>query len=302
MYGRWVNLGVLVLWLATMTWLVSEKIAPTLLVGDPPSTETVLEARAKEPLAGWRLRWNGRSVGWALSLTRTNPDDSTEILSRVHFEKLPIHEMTPGWLQAVLDRFKMGALNLSADAETSVMVDPEGRFAGVNSSVRFHPLNEAITLTGRVNGPKMKVVVRFEDMNYKTVIPVNPGSLYSENLSPQTHLPNLRRGQTWTVEVCSPLGYPNNPVEVLQAKVAGLVDLEWQGKWEPVWLVEYRNTPGFRLSTTGRARGRLWVRMDGTVLIQEINVFGEKMRFLRMSPAEAESLAEENGIAVHGEQ
>ena len=115
------------------------------------------------------------------------------------------------------------------------------------------------------------------------------------SLSPQTQLPGLREGQTWTVEVCNLLSYPNKPVEILHAGVVGLERLFWQGKMVHAWLVEYHNNPGSELSPTVEPRGRLWVQLDGTVLMQEVSILNSRMKFVRMDQKQAEVVAEKDG-------
>ncbi|HLA85961.1 MAG TPA: hypothetical protein VJL29_14310 [Thermoguttaceae bacterium] len=298
MISRWANFAVVALWLATMTWLVKEKVLPPLLVGEPPSVQAVLAAREQEPLVGWRVCWNGEPIGWALSRVQPRPDRSTDILSRVLFERLPLGELTPGWLRAMFNTLANVPAHIRADACNQLLLDPQGRLARVESSVRFEPFDRQVTLSGRVDGNRLILSVRSHDLvDYGTTIPFDPEVLHGDVLSPQTQLPGLRVGQTWTVEACSPLCYPNNPLESLQAEVVGIERMEWQGKSEPVWRVEYRGSAGSRLSNDNQPRGRLWVRLDGTILIQEINVFSVRMKFQRMSEKEAETLAEEHGFS-----
>ena len=64
MYSRWFNAAVVVLWLATMSWLVTEKVLPPLLVGEPPSYHQVIEAQnASRRWAGRCRGSDGRSAG-----------------------------------------------------------------------------------------------------------------------------------------------------------------------------------------------------------------------------------------------
>ena len=296
MYGRWFNFAVVVLWLVTMTWLVKAKVLPTLLIGDPPDHRKILEARQNEPPVGWQLRWNDRSVGWAMSATRALPEGDTRIVSRVHFDELPLGEMTPGWLRAFSRLLEKPSAKLETDARSVLTTDTQGRLARIESSIDFQPLREVISVTGVVEGSEMTVTVRSRDFSYKTDIAIDPKTLEGDSLSPRTQLPGLHEGQTWTVEVCSPLRYPNRPLEILQAKVERLEQLHWNGRAVRVWLVEYHDNPGYRLSSAKKPRGRLWVQLDGTVLKQEKAMFNSTMTFIRMLPDEAAALAEEQDV------
>jgi hypothetical protein len=77
MYSRWFNFAVMALWLATMSWLVTDKIVPRLLIGEPPRYETIVQARKKNPVVGWKMLLDGRQLGWALSEAKTLENDLT---------------------------------------------------------------------------------------------------------------------------------------------------------------------------------------------------------------------------------
>ena len=91
MNSRWYNTAVVVLWLATMSWLVTEKVLPPLLVGEPPSYRQIIEAQNRDPPVGWQVLWKGQPLGWALTDTKLQPNGlTTEIHGRVHFDALPL--------------------------------------------------------------------------------------------------------------------------------------------------------------------------------------------------------------------
>lgn len=291
MHNRWVNLAVIALWLVTMTWLVRVKVLPTLLIGEPPNSETILAARGLDPLVGWRVCLNDKPIGWALSLTRSSRSASTDILSRVHFDDLPLGRFTPGWLRALVGSLASLPSHIEADARSKLVLDANGRLKEIESSVWFDSLREEVSLMGRVEDSQMALVIRSGDLTYRTTTSINTKAIQSEVLTPQTQLPGLHEGQTWTVEVCSPLGYPNSAVDVVEARVVGYECIVWQGAMVNAWLVEYHNPPTSRLSKNREPRGRLWVRADGTVLIQEISLFNSRMKFVRLHNDEAHALA-----------
>jgi hypothetical protein len=295
MYGRWFNLAVIVLWLSTMTWLVKVKVLPPLLIGEPPSHQQILLARQNEPPVAWRLRWNQRPMGWALSVTEALPDGSTQIRSRVHFDDLPVGEMTPGWLRGLMRLVDNRRTKMETDTRSVLSIGPEGRLRRFRSTVEFKPIGEAVSMEGRVEGADLKVSVRSRELTYETSLAIDPNTLLGDSLSPQTQMPGLREGQTWTVEVCSPLHYPNRPLEILQAKVQGIVNLRSNDRDVPTWLVEYHASSGFELRREKKPRGRLWVDLNGTVLRQEIALFDSTMTFVRMTPDVAATLAREQG-------
>lgn len=258
-----------------------------MLIGNPPDSRKILEARRNEPPVAWRLQWNQRPLGWARCTNRTLADQSTEIRGRVHFDELPLGDLTPPWLRAFVRLLDEPRPRMETDVESTLTINPEGVLERIDSSITFVPLQETIAVTGRIEGPELSIRVRSRDLSYQTTVPINPETLLGDTLSPQTQLPGLREGQTWNVEACSPLRYPNRPLEVFRAEVKPPEQISWNGDVVLVWLVEYRTHSGFRMGVEERPRGRLWVRMDGTVLKQEMTLFDSTMTFVRMSDEEA---------------
>jgi hypothetical protein len=292
MSSRWFNLAIVLLWITTMSWLVLEKVLPPLLLGEPPSYETILAARENEKPVGWRMSWNGAPVGWALSETR-RLNGLTEIHSRVHFDELPLEEMTPAWIQAFFRMVDGPPPKTPMDTESSIGIDPLGRLVRLESSVHLGTLKDVILVTGTVQEGNLTLLVRSGDFSYETDVPLQSNTLLDDSLSPQTKLPGLHLGQTWKVRTYSPLRSPNSPLELLEAVVENMEPIVWGGKQLDVWLVVYRTAPGSGLSNARRPRGRLWVRRDGTVLKQEVNLFSSTMTFIRLSDKATQRLLDE---------
>lgn len=293
MHSRWYNVAVIILWLAAMSWLVARKVLPPLLVGDPPSYRTIVEARKNEPSVGWRLWVNGRRMGWALNHTVRLPGDMAEIRSRVHFDELPIEEMVPGWLHVLLGPVGRATGKLPMDARNVLTIDPLGHLTRFESVVSLDRLDDLIKLRGAVEGDRLSLDFRSGTFTYPTMEVYLPrNAILADTLSPQTRLPGLRAGQTWTVPVYSPFRPPNDPLEILQAKVEGTEPIVYGGDTEEVWLVVYRSDPGYNLGGDRRPRGRLWVRPDGAVLQQQVTIFNATLTFERLTDQQAVGLAE----------
>ena len=126
-------------------------------------------------------------------------------------------------------------------------------------------------------------------------IPLPDDAVMADGLSPQTQLPGLHEGQTWSVPICNPLSMSGMSLEILQAKVESLTKVSWGGRDVEAWEVVYRGDPGLGLGSKRRIRGRLWVRRDGTVLRQEAQLFNVRLAFVRMTEEEANTLAEQLG-------
>ena len=141
MYNRWFSVAVILLWLSTMSWLVVTKVVPPLLIGDPPSYRTILNAQQSEPPVAWTMDINGRQMGWALCKTTAIPQGLTEVHSRVHFDELPLEQMAPDWLRVALE-FTNRPNSLELDAESILVVDALGRLSRIESWVRLNQSRE----------------------------------------------------------------------------------------------------------------------------------------------------------------
>jgi hypothetical protein len=86
--------------------------------------------------------------------------------------------------------------------------------------------------------------------------------------------------------VYSPFHPPNQPLQILQAKVEREETIEWNGEVVNTWMIVYRNDSGSELTGAKAARGRVWVRRDGTVLKQEAVLMGSRLLFVRMPPGQ----------------
>jgi len=303
MYSYRTNLAVLALWLATMSWLVSQKILPGLLRGEPPNYRSILEAGRDNPAVGWDLaikkRVPGtddsagkqRRVGWAITTTEPLATDVTAIRSRVHFDEVPLEELTPGLLRSLGRLLEQSISWGPMDVESTVVIDPLGRLLSFDSVVAVDPLTQKIKVQGSVEGADLKLSVRSGQFQRETSLRLPSDALLGGTFSPQTHLPGLRRGQSWTVPVCNPLS-PQDPVDVLQATVEYLEPFCWQGQTEEVWVVVYRGNPGSGPGREQQPRARLWVRRDGTVLRQEVAVLDATMIFQRWPDSKTAKLAQ----------
>ena len=295
MNSTWYNVTVVLLWVASMSWLISQKVMPALLVGEPPSYRTIVKAKQEEPLVGWSMALNDRQVGWALNTTSPLPRNMTEVRSLVHFDDLPLEEMTPSWLRSLLVPESGWPAGLQLEAKSTLVFDPLERLSQFVSSVGFQGMDDVVKVRGTLDGSELTLAVRSGDFTYETELKVPQQALLSDGLSPQTNLPGLREGQKWNVRIYSPLRPPTNPIEVLHATVEESKTILWDERLVETWLVVYRNDPGAGTANARTPRGKLWVREDGTVLKQEAMLFGSTMTFVRLSGEEAAALAESAG-------
>src|SRR5688572_19738186 len=215
MSNRWFNLAIILLWLASMSWLIAEKVAPPLLVGQrpAPAADDVQPARAP---AAWRLLLNHEPLGWASTDTLERPDRVVELHNRVHLDRLPLREMAP-WLARMLDpRGRESDTPFDTDSRIEMSA---GRLLGFRTSVSFGELKDAILINGTAEENKLKLNVRAGDLNYTTATELSSHTLVGDSLSPRPRLSNLHVGQTWTEPVYNPLRTFNATLEVLHASV-----------------------------------------------------------------------------------
>jgi hypothetical protein len=296
MHGRWFNSGVVLLWLATMTWLVKEKVLPPLLTGEPPNYSKIIEAQENAPTVGWQILCNDQRVGWALSDASLQPNELTDIHGRIHVRSLPLTATMSSGLRAFLQLFAGRIDDLRMDAWSVLTIDQLGRLAQFESAVRVEPFQETISVTGTVdNGDQLQLQFHAGGASFHTEAYLPSHALLSDALSPQTQLPGLRTGQSWTVPVYSPLLPAKNPLEIIYAEVEGMEPIVWDDATQDTWLVVYRSEPKSVIGTNQAPRGKLWVRRDGTVLQQQVLFFDITITFVRLPDDEAAGLAERTG-------
>jgi hypothetical protein len=292
MHSRTFGITICLFWLVSMSWLVSQKVLPSLRIGQPPNYQTIIEAQKREPLVGWRLAFNDRELGWALSETNRQENGVTEIRSRVHFSQLPLAELT-SVMSRVFNRFIEGAeTKLTLDARSSLLIDPLGKLVRFDSTLVTNAFPDPIRLQGVVDGSQMQVAIDFKDFSKKTDFYLPRNAIMGDALSPQSELPNLCEGQTWTVPSFSPFRSTSNPMEIRIAKVEGREMMRLNDKIIDAWLVVYRNDPGGGFGNSRSPRDRLWVAEDGRVLKQQAVIFDSNMTFTRMTDKQARELAE----------
>ncbi len=281
MANPWFNSAVALFWLATMTWLAVAKVIPPLVVGEPPTYRSIVTRPSEERVA-WSVHFNDRPVGSATTHNVRTEDDVTEMHSQVQFTRLPFSEMTPFRLDNFFDSSdRIDSLPLSA--QSVVEIDPMGRLIAFRATVGFGHWKDAIRIEGLADGSELRLNVRSGNFRYAASTYLAPDALLGDALSPSAFLPNLRVGQTWTVPVFSPFHPPNSPMEILRATVEREELLIHDGAAVRAWLVVYRSDEGSGRSFSKNARGKLWVRRDGTVLKQETTLSGGRVQFVRES-------------------
>ena len=285
MLNRWWTAAVVLFWLATMSWLVAVKVVPPMMIGEPPSYRAIIAQQVEpEVTVAWEMLLNDRRLGWATNTTRRRPDGVTDMDSLVHFQRLPLAEVAPPWLRSLTLPIQEAA-SLGLDAESNMEIDPLGHLIGFQSAVHLGDVQNVMTIRGTTEAEQLLLHIRSGEFVQESSITLPPGAMVGDGLAPQDRLPNLRVGQTWIEPMYNPLRPPNQPIEVLYAKVERQEPLVWDGRAVRTCVVAYRSDPGGGIDTGQPPQGRAWVRTDGVVLKQEVIVYNSRLTFIRQPSA-----------------
>lgn len=313
--SRWFNITIVIFWLASMTWLVKQKVLPPLFVGEPPTYRTVLDDQeAPSRPISWRLSLNDQLLGWATSQVFRLDNGVAEVRSRVQIDRLPLAEMTPAWIKPLLQRV-FPSLTFSMKADGNLQVDPLGRPIGFYSKASFREYRKGegpksdsgtmpaemlapprsigpenpdgkthfdISLQGTVEGRELKLKVKSGDFIYNTTAFLPSDALLGDALAPQGRLPGLRVGQSWTMPVYSPLSPPASPMEILHAQVERQEPIRWQSRVVSAFVVVFRSDSGGGLTNSASEKAKAWVDAQGNVLKQEMTIGSARLSFERL--------------------
>jgi len=297
MHSRWFDVAVVLLWLTTMGWLISAKVLPALWLGEPPDSRAILDAKQGESIVGWAMSWDGRPMGWALNANTPLPHGMTQLRSMVHFDEIPISDSARKFLGNWLGAEFTTQVQLEFDSLLDF--DSFGRLSRFESALRFLPSqaqDAAIKVRGQIDGSQLSLTVRTGDHNEERQLKVPSRGMLGDALSPQTCLPGLREGQSWTIEVYSPLHSADRPLEIIHATVEAKQAVVWGGRSAEAWVVVYRPDTGTAADRAGKPQGRVWVLPEGRVVKQQVIFFGSTINFVRMSEVEAAALERKAGM------
>lgn len=283
MTSRFFNVAIVFIWIVTMSWLVTQKIWPSLDIGSPPGYST------DDPHTRWQLLLDDKPIGWAESDVTVDDDGVKKLSSEVFLEELPLGGFGPPWLLRLVD---------APDALTEMRVrsvvelDPLDRLIGVRTAVDLGFMQDVMLMQGVATGDRLNITARTGDFVYNSELFLPSGAAIGESFSPRTRLGKLEDGQRWTVPVYSPFHAPNAPMEILQATVDGEYPIIWNRQIVPTKLVTFRSDPGGGIGeAAGVMRGRAWVDRDGRVLRQDVYLWSKRLTFARV-PTENERTRE----------
>jgi hypothetical protein len=287
MQRPWLAPLTIIFWCVTTSWLVVEKILPSLLPGSPPGYQALYASNNRLIPVGWTVLWQDHPLGWATSQSHAHDDGGVTVDTLLHFDRLPIDEMLPSWMKPLLGRALDQTAAIQFDARGKLEIDAKGELKAFHSTVDLPGGAAPVVLSGTVDDGHVKIVIRAGELSYESSRYLPSHIMIGDELSPQATMPGLFEGRRWTVPVYSPLRSGKSAIEVLHAEVMAEETMFWEDRLARVDVVAYRDDP----SGHHEPRSRLWVDRTGRVLKQESMLLGSKLTFLRRSDEAAETLA-----------
>jgi hypothetical protein len=300
MGGRWYNVGVIVFWLASISWLCGTKIVPLVGWSDPGPGETPMVPGAHEGRAavGWEVRWQSRPIGWAVYRLEPQPNGVQQAHSVVHFDDLPVGPIArelfgplAQWINSDWDA--ESHLPAAMRVDTRMTFDRMADSQSFISTVHFGEIRELVTLTGMAVDGKLQVVASAAESFgggpgkparrelYRGEVELPARMSVAGTLSPVANLRNLRVGQEWMFQAYRPVPF-RRPLQLARAEVEGEEVLDWQGQRCFVRHVVLRQAQGASPSAAQEPFGQLWVQRDGTVLKQRLRLANLTIDLIRL--------------------
>lgn len=284
----WLFPVIIVAWAISMNWLVTAKIVPSWSEDAPPGNQIVYATDNRLIPVAWTVLWNDIPVGYAISQANRQPDRGLKVESVLHFDVMPLDEMLPAWLQAVVQRGINGRITIPFDTRGTVQLDPRGSLQAFTSTVTVPGTDRQVVLSGTVDKGLVSVVVDAHGMRYDVSRRIPDDTIIGDELSPQATMPGLAVGRRWTVPTYSPLRPAGSPIELLHAHVTGEQMFFWQDTLTRVHEVCYRTDP---TAPHHEPRFTMFVDMNGRVLKQDSMFLGARLTFVRRSDQDAADLA-----------
>lgn len=277
-----------------MTWLVFNKLYPSLLRQSSPPYYSELQANGpQDSTIRWRIFWNEQPIGSSTSRVNRKQDGAATIESQLLLRNLSVEQMAREFIGPVASWFPVvhGDRNVSpVDLELNTSM-------AFSTGTQFESLQSEIVLLGSGTVASLEAA-RVEDRLqiqvfgppatskgeraevFQQQFALRADERLVDTLSPQSRLANLVPGQTWTVRAYR-FFPPSDPVRMIQASVEETELLLWHGNLVATHLVVYRDDEGQTPTVSREPLGRMWVASDGTVLQQEADFGNVTLRFVR---------------------
>lgn len=277
--------AVVAFWLASMTWLVTDRILPPFFGGNAPATRI---SNQLEPVA-WRIEMDSRPCGEAVLQAVEADSGVREVHSLIEIDRIDAPEAAPFWLQPMLKSIR----DLSFRVRTITTFGSLGELSSFKTRMQIDRAETPIRVSGAIRGEMLQLRVRISDLTKQFEHPWPKNAALGGDMTPATRLLPLWEGRRWTQEVYSPFSSPKEPLEMIEATVKDRIRLSDGAENTDVWTVEYRATEKTGSTDEGRLRARMYVAEDGRVLKQEAFFLGSNVTFFRRSKNESRRIAEQ---------
>ncbi len=295
---RSVQAIIFLFWAASMIWLAKTKMVPLWYAASQPDQRVFRpEMQHREEKTCWRIRWNDRTIGRATTDVKRQPLGHGTVDSLIVFDHLPAGQMARQLFQGGGRLMRMVPapkrdLEVSFTASSHMEFDPFGALQRFHSSIRVAALGELVRLHGTATDGELHLVVQPGSADagdsiggpdailFERSFPLPADALIMDGLTPQSRLSGLRVGQTWTFRVYRAFP-PHDPFRLMQATVEGEEMMAWEQDIEPVMRVVFTGAEGSGVTSASPAASRLWVRDDGTVLRQQMQLGDVDLEFIR---------------------
>ncbi len=285
MGNRLYTAAVVVFWLASMTWLVTDRILPPFFGGDAPVSRV---SNQLEPVA-WLIEMNGRPCGQAVLQAVRGDSSVREVHSLIQLDQIETPEAAPFWLKPMLKSLR----DLTFRVRTVTTFGPLGDLASFKTRMQIDHSETPIRLSGQIRRDTLNLSVRIGDLTKRFEHPWPENATLGGEITPAARLLPLWQGRRWTQEVYSPFASPKEPLEMIEATVTDRIRLTDGAESNDVWTVEYRATKKTGSTDEGRLRARFFVADDGRVLKQEAYLMGSSLTFFRRSKDDSQRIADE---------
>lgn len=273
MGNRIFTVVVFALWAVTMSWLVVAHVLPPFFQGEPPSIGSLTD----KSIVCWQIKCLNEEVGWAVSQSAQESPDTTDLHSRIVLDNIPLREMAPRWMSAIVDH--LGKIKL--DMRNRISLDSFGQLTAFDTQVCLNNMPAVIKMYGRSNGSDLRLRIVTGDITHRINYPMPQDSTLAGELTPDAKLLQLFVGRRWQREVISPFRPLNQSIELLQAEVVTEEPVHHEGQLVNTRRVEYRTLDNTGIAAKDSLRAKLWVTNDGTVIRQDIFLINVRLRFDR---------------------
>ena len=285
MANRLFVMAVVALWLASMSWLISDRILPSFFEGEPPLEETYEKGKA----VAWQVKWEEEVVGTASSVRLPGVGGTTDLHNRIRMTSIPLMDLAPTWMRTAIGNFG----DISFDANTRIEFDALGNFSAFNSRVVINDMPSLLNISGRVDDSNLNLNVRSGEVSYKTSVYIPESDSMNEILFPTSMLPDMYVGRTWREEVYNPFKNPGDPIDMFQAEVVSKEPIAFGGQLRDVYRVEFRSMNVSGIAHEARLQAECWVEPSGKVLRRDVHFGTAKLRFERLESDEAREASTE---------